>query len=120
VLNLIWELKVSMRVSQAAAQSFDVSVFQGSAVSQAQHPLGYQSGERRDLIVFLRQPRGNEADMIEVERLMQRAGWRKAMLSLLLVLDDLPPVLDGDAALRDSYHDALEHGGSVIVCGDSA
>ncbi|HEX9447887.1 MAG TPA: hypothetical protein VF920_07895 [Dongiaceae bacterium] len=109
-----------MQVSQAVAQSFDVSVFQGSAVSQAQHPLGYEPGERRRLIVFLRQPRGNDTDMIEVERLMRRAGWRKAMLSLIVVLNDLPPMLDGDLALRSSYRDALETGGSVIVCGDTA
>jgi hypothetical protein len=120
MLNLIRELKVYMQVSQVDDSSFDVSVFQGSAVSLAPHPLGYQPGERRDLIVFLRQPRGNDADMLAVERLMRRAGWRKAMLTLMLVLDDLPPVIDRDPALRDSYHDALENGGAVIVCGDTA
>lgn len=104
---------------------FDIGVFQGSAVSLDHHPLGYAAGERHEVIVFLRQPRGNDTDSLALEKLMRHAGWRKSLLSLLFVLsnpsdapsDALANALERDETLHDSYRNALEHGAAVIVCG---
>lgn len=107
-----------MHVSVSIDQAFDVSVFQGSAVSLEQHPLGYPAGERHDLILFLRQDNGDAADPLAVEQLMRRAGWRKSVLSLILVLTDRPSPAVGDDALAGSYRHAVEHGSALIVCGE--
>lgn len=106
-----------MQVSQNTGNSFDICVFHGSAVSLDRHPLGYAPGERHDLIVFLRQSSGDDADPMAVEHLMRQAGWRKSMLSLLFILPNHSAAVDRDAVLRGSYHDALEYGGAIIVCG---
>ena len=95
---------------------FDVGVFQGSAVSLGDHPLGYMAGERHDVIVFLRQFRGDEADPLAMETSMRHAGWRKSLLSLLFVLSGRSDALANDATLQGSYRSALEHGAAVIVC----
>lgn len=109
-----------MCVQQAIDHPFDVSVFQGSAVSADKHPLGYGAGERHDLILFLRQPKGHQADPVAIEKLMRHAGWRKAMLSLLMVLSDRSDAFGIDRALQDSYDSALQDGAAVIVCGTPA
>ncbi|HVJ42822.1 MAG TPA: hypothetical protein VM639_15065 [Dongiaceae bacterium] len=109
-----------MCVLQAIDRPFDVSVFQGSAISSDRHPLGYAAGERHDLILFLRQPKGHEADPVVIEKLMRHAGWRKSMLSLLLVISDQTDAFGVDAALQDSYRSALEDGAAVVVCGNAA
>jgi hypothetical protein len=105
-----------MGISQNIDTGFDVGVFQGSAVSIDRHPLGYAAGERHELIVFLRQPPGDDTDPVTVESVMRHAGWRRSMLSLLFVLPDRSPALAGDETLQDSYRNALEHGAAVIVC----
>ncbi|HWU01065.1 MAG TPA: hypothetical protein VN229_25725 [Terriglobales bacterium] len=109
-----------MCVQQAIDHPFDVSVFQGSAVTDDKHPLGYVAGERHDLILFLRQPKGNPADPVAIEKLMRHAGWRKSMLSLLMVLTDRSDAFGIDHALQDSYQNALKDGAAVIVCGEPA
>lgn len=96
---------------------FDIGVFQGSAVSLDHHPLGYAAGERHEVIVFLRQPRGDDTDSLAMEKLMRHAGWRKSLLSLLFVLSNPSNALERDETLHDSYRNALEHGAAVIVCG---
>lgn len=98
---------------------FDVGVFQGSAVSLDGHPLGYGAGERHDVIVFLRQFRGNDADPLAMEKSLRHAGWRKSLLSLLFVLSDRSDALDRDEILQGSYRSALEHGAAVIVCDET-
>jgi len=109
-----------MCVLQPIDRPFDVSVFQGSAVSSDRHPLGYPAGERHDLILFMRQPKGHEADPVAIEKLMRHAGWRKATLSLLIVVSDKTDAFDTDTALQDSYRNALAEGAAVVVCGSAA
>ena len=109
-----------MQVSAVTDQAFDVSVFQGSAVSLEQHPLGYPAGERHDLILFLRQDGDDAADPLILEQLMRRAGWRKSMLSLIFVLSDRPMAIEGDDALTGSYRHAVEHGSALIICGEAS
>lgn len=109
-----------MCVQQAIDHPFDVSVFQGSAISSERHPLGYVAGERHDLILFLRQPKGHQADPVAIEKMMRHAGWRKSMLSLLMVLTDRTEAFGIDRSLQDSYQNALKDGAAVIVCGEPA
>ena len=99
---------------------FDVRVFQGSAVSAPRHPLGYPAGERHDLIVFVRHEAGSDDDMMAVESLMRKAGWKRAILSQPMVLSHVPPPISGDDTLRNSYHDAMAHGGAVLICREAS
>lgn len=108
-----------MCVSQTIDPRFGVGVFQGSAVSLDRHPLGYAPGERHEVIVFLRQPQGDEADPLVVEQVLRHAGWRKSLLSLLFVLPEHASQLQADDALQDSYRRALEDGAAVIVCSEA-
>lgn len=102
----------------AVGTNYHVRVFQGSAIADAGHALGYPVGERRDLILFLRQEEGIDDDLVALEKLLRGAGWLRAVFSQVLTLSELPPPMDGDATLRNSYLDAMDHGGALLVCGE--
>jgi hypothetical protein len=102
----------------AAHHKYHIRVFQGSAIATPHHLLGYPAGEQRDVIVFVRQEAGKEDDLLALEVLMRRAGWKRAVFSRMLTLSDLPPSVDGDETLRNTYQDAMAHGGALLVCGE--
>lgn len=96
----------------ANSRKFEVHVFLGSAVAVAEN-TAFTPGGRYSLLIFSRQPKGEQADQRLAREGAAMAGWKDVELERSR---RLPSASDpGDATLREAFGEALSEGCSVVA-----
>ena len=91
-------------------------LFVGTAVASAQNASGCPAGEQHAIIVFLRQPRGSEADFEGASTVARDNGWKDVDLERAGTLEGEP--LSSDPDEIECYQSALEYGHAIMVFSD--
>ena len=92
---------------------FDVHVFLATGVATKANGADYRSGERYSLLIFSRQPIGEEADHKLAAKGAAAAGWKDVMLERSKRLPSASA--PADPILREAFGDALSEGCSVVA-----
>jgi hypothetical protein len=96
----------------ANSRKFEVHVFLGTGVAVAED-TGFTPGGRYSLLIFSRQPKGEQADQTRAREGAATAGWKDIELEQSRLL---PPGSEpGDATLREAVDEALSEGCSVVA-----
>lgn len=97
----------------AAVRAFEVHVFLASGEAKKSNEAGCKAGERHSLLVFCRQPEGQEADERLARKSAAAAGWTAVKLerSKRLPVTAVPQ----EPVLRDAFNDALAEGFAVVA-----
>lgn len=87
----------------------EVHLFLGSASATAQNESNYPTGERRPLLVFMRQEKGTEPEWERAESEIQEVGWEHIELNKSGLLDH-ESLGTMEQEKVDAYEDALQDG----------
>ena len=96
-----------------SVQSFDVHVFLATACAKDSVAAGCRAGEVHGLLIFCRQPEGEEADERLARKSASAAGWKSIRIerSKRLPVTAEPQ----EDSLRAAFREALKDGFSVVA-----
>ena len=97
----------------AKAPVFDVHVFLATAEARDSIASGCHAGELHGLLIFCRQPEGEEADERLARKGASASGWKGIRIerSTRLPVTAVPE----DEVLRSAFREALREGFSVVA-----
>src|SRR6185369_6222892 len=97
----------------APVEVFEIHVFLAAAVAKDSIAAGCPAGERHSLLIFSRQPEGEEPDARLARKSASAAGWS----SIKLERSKRMPVTAAlqEAVLRTAFREALKDGSSVVA-----
>jgi hypothetical protein len=96
----------------ADSRNFEVHVFLATGVAVAEN-TDFTPGARYSLLIFSRQPEGEEADADLARQGAATAGWEDVQLERARRLTAASE--PGDAILREALGEALSEGCSVVA-----
>lgn len=97
----------------AKTRAFELHVFLATAEARNFEAAGCAPGERHSLLIFCRQPEGEEGDQPLARKSASAAGWTAIKLerSKCLPVTAVPE----QAVLRDAFNEALKEGFAVVA-----
>ena len=95
------------------AEAQEMHVFLASGVATAASGSGCAPGKRYSLLIFSRQPAGQEANKRRAREGAGSAGWKDVKLERSKVLP--ATAAPGDATLEAAFADALKDGCAVVA-----
>ena len=98
---------------QASGEAPELHVFLASGVATASSGAGCARGKRYSLLIFSRQPAGQEANKRLAREGAGTAGWKEVKLERSKVLP--ATAAPGEATLRAAFADALADGCAVVA-----
>ncbi len=106
-------LKTARKKAVAKTRAFELHVFLATAESKKLEEAGCPVGERHSLLIFCRQPEGEEGDERLARKSASAAGWTAIKLerSKCLPVTAVPQ----EPVLRDAFNDALKDGSAVVA-----
>ena len=96
----------------ALSRKFEVHVFLGTGVAAAEN-AGFAPGARYSLLVFVRQPKGEDGNARLAREGAATAGWKDVALESSRCLPG--NAAPGDASLQAALGDALSDGCAVLA-----
>lgn len=101
------------QAKQQGAEAPELHVFLASGVATASSGAGCARGKRYSLLIFSRQPAGQEANKRLAREGAGTAGWKEVKLERSKVLP--ATAAPGEATLRAAFADALADGCAVVA-----
>lgn len=95
----------------------EVHIFMAVAKASAGNELGYASGQKHALLIFVRQPYGSDHDWTRAEEIATNSGWSDVDISKAGSIES-ENVNGKDEIISASYEEALEAGSSIIAYSD--
>ena len=106
-------MPIARRKAVARTRAFELHVFLATAEAKNSEAAGCAPGERHSLLIFCRQPEGEEGDRPLARKSASAAGWTAIKLerSKCLPVTAVPE----EAVLREAFNEALKEGFAVLA-----